>query len=213
MFQIFERINTGGRTLKAQEIRNCVYQGVCNDLLFELNKNDKWRFVLGIQKEDNRMFDLELILRFFAMSELIKRDEIKTKQINLAKYLNNYMGDKSKAAEYEIVKMKESFINMITACADTYGKNAFRNLKGDTDVFTTKLNPAIFDAISVATLFAIEKGVFDSKVDYTQRYIDLLRNNEFKDVTSHRTTNTDNIIRRISLAAEKIYGVKYERSV
>lgn len=33
MFQIFERINTGGRTLKAQEIRNCVYQGKCNDLL------------------------------------------------------------------------------------------------------------------------------------------------------------------------------------
>ena len=38
MFQIFERINTGGRTLKAQEIRNCIYQGRCNNLLIELNK-------------------------------------------------------------------------------------------------------------------------------------------------------------------------------
>ena len=33
MFQVFERINTGGRTLKAQEIRNCVYQGKYNNLL------------------------------------------------------------------------------------------------------------------------------------------------------------------------------------
>ena len=37
MFQIFERINTGGRTLKAQEIRNCIYQGRCNNLLIKIN--------------------------------------------------------------------------------------------------------------------------------------------------------------------------------
>ena len=65
MFQIFERINTGGRTLKAQEIRNCVYQGKCNDLLFELNKHNSWRTILGLDVEDSRMADLELILRYF----------------------------------------------------------------------------------------------------------------------------------------------------
>lgn len=31
MYQIFERINTSGRTLTAQEIRNCVYQGSFNN--------------------------------------------------------------------------------------------------------------------------------------------------------------------------------------
>jgi hypothetical protein len=39
MYQVFERINTGGRTLSPQEIRNCVYQGLFNSLLIELNKN------------------------------------------------------------------------------------------------------------------------------------------------------------------------------
>ena len=36
LYQIFERINTSGRTLFPQEIRNCVYQGKFNDMLFEL---------------------------------------------------------------------------------------------------------------------------------------------------------------------------------
>jgi hypothetical protein len=43
MYQVFERINTGGRTLLPQEIRNCVYQGSFNSLLIELNKDQKWR--------------------------------------------------------------------------------------------------------------------------------------------------------------------------
>ena len=33
LYQIFERINTSGKTLLPQEIRNCVYQGKLNDLL------------------------------------------------------------------------------------------------------------------------------------------------------------------------------------
>ena len=39
LYQVFERINTSGRTLTPQEIRNCVYQGTFNTLLFELNEN------------------------------------------------------------------------------------------------------------------------------------------------------------------------------
>lgn len=43
MYQIFERINTSGRSLKPQEIRNCVYHGDFNKLLLELNKYGNWR--------------------------------------------------------------------------------------------------------------------------------------------------------------------------
>ena len=92
MFQIFERINTGGRTLKAQEIRNCIYQGRCNNLLIELNKYKIWREILGTDKEDARMTDMELILRFLLMSELHNREERDRKQINLTRYLNRYNG-------------------------------------------------------------------------------------------------------------------------
>ena len=211
MFQIFERINTGGRTLKAQEIRNCVYQGKCNDLLFKLNKNQDWREILGTQDEDPRMADLELILRFFAMSELVNRPEVNNKQINLAKYLNGYMGDKTKVSNAEIAKMEEKFINMIKTCKNVFGGNAFKNLKSDFEGFTNKINPALFDAISVATAYVIERKVLDEKINYLERYVQLLKKEEFKELISRRTTNVSNIMARINMASLKIYGVEYEK--
>lgn len=36
-FRIFERLNTGGTPLTAQEIRNCIYQGQLAVLLQQLN--------------------------------------------------------------------------------------------------------------------------------------------------------------------------------
>lgn len=211
MFQIFERINTGGRTLKPQEIRNCVYQGKCNSLLFELNKIIEWREILGVASEDARMADLELILRFFAMYDLRNREESKLKQINLVKYLNKYMSDKSKAAEDELKKMRLQFTTMIEACKCAYGNDSFRKLKSDTDEFTNKINPAVYDALAVATAYVIQLGKFSKEEDYRSRYIILLKNSEFADASSNRTTNVENIIRRIQLVAENVYGVEYAK--
>lgn len=210
MFQIFERINTGGRTLKAQEIRNCVYQGKCNDLLFELNKHNSWRKILGLDVEDSRMADLELILRYFAMRDLHIRSEGELKQINLAKYLNQYMSDKTGSTEEDISDMKQDFIKMIDKVFELFGDKAFKNLKKESDNFASKINPAIFDAISVATSYAIKVGYNFMEEDYLEKYRNLLKNEEFRRVSSSRTTNIDNIKMRIQLAAKLLYGVSYE---
>lgn len=211
MFQIFERINTGGRTLKPQEIRNCVYQGKCNKLLFDLNKIEEWRELLGSKEEDARMADLELILRFFAMRELIYREENHLKQINLAKYLNKYMSDKTNVSDSDIQEMSDNFIIMIKKCKEIFGEVAFKNLKKNSNEYTNKINPAIFDAIAVSTLYADRKGVIDENVDYQKKHMELLQNEDFKTAASHRTTNTENIYKRINLASQIIYGVTYER--
>jgi len=65
--EVFSRLNTGGVALQGQEVRNCVYAGEFNKLLKQLNKNEDWRFIVGKTAEDNRMRDIELILRFLAL--------------------------------------------------------------------------------------------------------------------------------------------------
>jgi len=46
--EVFERLNTGGISLGAQEVRNALYQGKFNTLLFELVKNPIYREIWGL---------------------------------------------------------------------------------------------------------------------------------------------------------------------
>lgn len=208
MFQIFERINTGGQVLKPQEIRNCVYQGKCNDMLITLNKDENWRKVLDMSNEDARMSDMELILRYFAIKDLPKSSEIESKQIVLMKYLNKYMGEQTRASDEEIMDKIECFRNMIACIFKLYGKNAFR--KKNKDGFQKRINQVIYDAVAIATDNALRNQSIDYNVDYIVKYKKLLDNAEFKKLIQYRTTDIVNIKRRIQLASQELYGVRYE---
>ena len=93
LYQIFERINTSGKTLLPQEIRNCVYQGKLNSLLFELNKDITWRKLFGDMEEDSRMRDVEFILRYLFMRSVDFKNSDKA-AISLKLELNLFMKDK-----------------------------------------------------------------------------------------------------------------------
>lgn len=208
MYQIFERINTGGRTLKPQEIRNCVYHGDFNRLLFELNKDKTWRTVLDSENEDSRMADVELILRFFAFSDIISRNEINQNQIILSKFLNEYMGDFSTLSENEYIIKKNLFQDTIESLYESIGVNVFRNLnrKNNEIHWVKKVNPVIFDAICSATVY-VNKNSNKQYSTTLEKYIKLLENLEFRNAISNRTTNIENIKTRISKAADILYGV------
>ncbi len=69
VFEIFERLNTGGMALTLQEIRNCVISGSLNKFLEDLNNHVSWRTLLNKSSPDSRMKDIEMMLRFFALKE------------------------------------------------------------------------------------------------------------------------------------------------
>lgn len=204
LYQVFERINTSGRTLTPQEIRNCVYQGTFNTLLFELNENSTWRGLFGTESADTRMRDIEYILRFF----VLKVDEVRnsdSKQISLKKSLNDFMYTHKKAAPNVIRNFKEDFEKVILLIAEHIGNNAFHNLsrKG----YSKKFHPAIYDAIMIATFLACQTNVAFANVP-PEKHKELLEHPEFKNAISKRTTDLENIRKRIYLAGKILYGVE-----
>lgn len=200
MYQIFERINTGGRTLKPQEIRNCVYQGNFNELLFKLNSNDHWRNIIG--PEDSRMMDIELILRYYAIKDLYFSKEEK-QQINLIKFLNEYMGNHQNLINECYMSFYNDFNEVIELLDKEIGSKTFRNLKKNSDEFANKVSPSVFDAVMVATRKALDNK--KNIIDLYNKYIILCKNNEFLDATSQHTTNINNIMKRIDLAYQILY--------
>lgn len=208
MYQIFERINTGGKSLKPQEIRNCVYEGEFNSLIVKLNKDLTWRSILRQREEDPRMSDMELILRFFAISFIKNEEEINQKQINLVKYLNNFMG-RHRHLSNDMKQYEDVFNETMKFLSEKLGDLAFRTIKKD-GKSSNKIHPAIFDAVSAATVFVLNKNISLLDIDISNKYKILLENSEFLDAISARTTNISNIKKRIELASSVLYGVTYE---
>lgn len=210
MYQIFERINTGGRTLKPQEIRNCVYHGNFNKLLFELNKEEIWRRVLDAEQEDSRMADVELILRFFAFADIISRDEISQNQIILSKFLNDYMNEFRELNGSEYQNKKEIFINTINILYNSLSEKVFRTFKRKNQeiIWAKKVNPVIFDAVCSATVYVSQRHKDKLMLISLDKYEALLEDEDFKESTTNRTTNVEHIKTRISRAAMILYGVE-----
>jgi len=211
LFQIFERINTSGKVLKPQEIRNCVYQGQLNTLLFELNQDVNWRKLYGSDAEDSRMLDLEFILRFFALgSDDIRRRHGNKGQISLKMYLNNFMGEKEHNLQPFIANKRQEFLEVVNFLYKHIGVNTFRNISVDGH-YQSRFNPTIFDSISIATNYAIKRlGENISTLDLPSKHISLLNNETYKEYSASRTTNIEHINGRIKLASRILYGLNYE---
>lgn len=205
LFQIFERINTSGRSLLPQEIRNCVYQGKLNSLLFELNLNTKWRTLFGNDNEDQRMRDLEYILRFFALNTEFVFSNPKS-SITLKKYLNEFMGDKSNNAESQIELHRKEFTLCINSIYENIGENAFYNVQSnDLATIRKRFYPPIYDAVMIATSKAKAMGL-DLSTASEEKRINLLKDASFRKYISEGTMQTEHINRRINLALKYLYN-------
>ena len=84
---VFERLNTGGKRLSAQEIRNAIYAGHFNSLIVELSRDSTFTRIWSIppytnsdpseyyeepERQKNTLYktmgDCQLVLRFFALN-------------------------------------------------------------------------------------------------------------------------------------------------
>ena len=171
-------------------------------MLFELNENRIWRELFGTEDADSRMRDLEYILRFFTMKtgDILNTE---SKQISLKKELNDFMKAHKEDDPANIQRFKDEFDRTVQLVYDHIGKNAFRNYTHSK--FSKKFHPAIFDAIMVAVFLIHEKGISLDDVS-EEKHIALLENPDFKEATSKRTTDVENIRKRIFLAGKMLFG-------
>lgn len=210
LFQVFERINTSGRTLMPQEIRNCVAQGRLNSLLFELNENVQWRDIFGLEKPDSRMRDMEYILRFFALSSRKFKDDNR-ERISLRRFLDLYMKENQNPTDEQLEQFSLRFRDTIELIHNTFGTSVFHNVSPTTpDKLVEKFSPTIFDSILIATDYAIQHGGYVIPSDPEAARRDLLQDENYRFAITKETMTRENIITRISKVCDRLYGLGYE---
>ncbi|MCP4491225.1 MAG: DUF262 domain-containing protein [Gammaproteobacteria bacterium] len=185
VYEVFERINTGGSKLSPQEIRSCVNHGEFIDLLESLSNLDEWRRIF--RSTSVRLKDHELILRFFAFLE-----QLDNYSSPMKKFLDDNMARFRNPSEKQGQEMANIFGNTFRFVIEQIGEKAFR----PEGVF----NAAVFDSVAVETAKLLQsQGDIE---DYQRRYEALMADQDFLELSSRSTADAERVKSRFSKARE-----------
>lgn len=194
VYQIFERLNSGGRDLKPQEIRACIYYGEFNELLNELINEHFWRSIFG-KKPDQRLKEQELILRFFSL--FYDRDEYEKP---LKGFLNSFMAKHQNLKKVSKEEFTQTFNSTFEFIFRTIGNKPFR--------IKRNLNLGAFDAISIGVAERLKSGEIKNRAEFVEAYQNLVTEKKFISIVQGGTSDEKNVENRIKLAIEAFKDLK-----
>ena len=193
----FERLNTGGVELSKQEIRNCIYSGKFNQLLFKLARNhifaEAWN--IPIDEPDKlannnlykKMEDVSLILRFFALRH--------TKEFRkgIEGFLNLYMIKSLNFSDKDITKLENIFLETVNLAHQIYEKNLFKPFDAKLNTWKDKPYKAYYDAVMVGFSRHLENAnlLLERKSEILEKTKNLLKEDKRKLLTSPGRTKAD----------------------
>lgn len=192
LYYVFGRLNTGGRKLSPQEIRSAIYHGSLSDLLERLNQNPTWRKMFG--KENERLKDQELILRFLALRSG------QTYFRPMEEFLNQFAKKNQRASRAFLMEAAGHFNTTIDAAYGCIGQRAFRSARA--------VNAAIFDSVSVGLSRRLDRGPITDAKAAKAAHAALLRNPTFQVATGRATSDEASVNRRIDLATEAFQDIE-----
>jgi uncharacterized protein with ParB-like and HNH nuclease domain len=191
MYEIFNRLNTGGINLKPQEIRTSMYHSPFYDVLYKANSNPIWRHILDNEEPDLHMKDVEILLRGFAM--LIDGENYAP---SMVKFLNQF----SRKCRGQTTKQNEylaDFLNSFFEACEDLPDDAFLNKKN------RRFNVALYEAVFAAACDEAFKGKRLPKGELNALDLaELEEDTQFQSALIEGTTQTKNVKLRLSRAKE-----------
>jgi len=206
MFNIFKRVNTGGKPLTRQEIRHALHPGPARDFVNELAKSAEFRTATDESVSPKRMADRECVLRFVAFY----CQDLTFYNGNLDVFLGRAMGIiNSEMDESAKNDMRNAFFASMRLARELFGNNAFRkpaNRSGGRSV----INKPLFECLSVALAHvprSRHEKLIERKAVLNDNLVDLMEDRQFFDSISIGTQTTDQVRIRFTRTEQLINEV------
>jgi hypothetical protein len=217
---VFERLNTGGEKLNAQEIRNCIYASPFNDMLVEISRSnlftDAWNIPpkepdepqkVSKALEKNRLYsvmaDCEIVLRFFAL------EDMKYFKGGMKRALDDCMQRMKGLSKKECLARKNKYLRCLSIAVKTFGPALFRlpNKKGE---LIARHSVPLSDAIllGISSLKESEAITIQSSSAKVVERMKIMLNSEdsYKTLVGRANTKSS-IVDRIDLVAKMFKSV------
>jgi len=193
IYEVFNRLNTGGVNLEPQEIRTSMYHSRFYDMLYRLNGLPAWRKLLRSDVSDLHMKDIEIILRGFAM--LIDSENYAP---SMVKFLNQFSRKCKGHDDVQNEYLKGLFVSFLDACAEL-PEDAFLNKRNK------RFNIALYEAVFTATNHQAFKERRKIEGNVSAKQVAALESDiEFTKASLEGTTRTTNVEMRIGRAKQII---------
>lgn len=190
VFEVFNRLNSGGVNLKPQEIRTSLFHSKFYDMLYRINLLKEWRSLTPSEVPDLNMKDVEILLRGFAM--LADGHNYKP---SMTKFLNKFSHIAKLYPQENIDYLESLFMAFIKKVSAS-----------DPKIFCSKtgrFNISVYESIFVAICLPAfkHKNLNIHDIDITK--VDTLKDDSaFIDATQSETASAKNVAFRISKARE-----------
>ncbi|TRN17442.1 DUF262 domain-containing protein [Vibrio fluvialis] len=215
---VFDRINSGGEKLEPQERRNSNYNGALNKTCIELTNDENfcnlWDIptpevagnehdTLSPREQHNyyrKMYDVELVLRFFAYRQ---RRELQ-KGLTLETYLDRFLEKGNLIPDSSLKEISNIFSNTMKLTYELFGSTAFWMYRRRKDKWGwyQRATTAIYEPLTyvLSTLIEHEDSLLRNKELIQNDLIEFYTINY--DDFEGRNTNTSTLNKRDELFEE-----------
>ncbi len=184
IYHIFDRLNSKGRRLTAQEIRTAIAHGTFIDRLKLLNDYPNWRQIFG--RKSSRLKDQELITRFLAFYF-----DAADYERPMSEFLTKFCLKKQDADEEFLQTAEKLFKDTIDIVFNSIGPKAFRPV--------ASINAAVFDSMMIGIAHRNAARPITDFEKVKKAYFDLLTEPEFMSLYNQATADKQNVESRLQM--------------
>lgn len=196
-YDLFRRLNTGGKALNDQEIRNCLSRNNVQDTLYNMISSQEFRIATCNSIKDNRMAAQESALRFICFYNLYTNDSgLAGYDGNMSRTLDSCVEELNETPIEKLNKYVDLFKNSMKQAHNLFGDYAFRKVTPNyNSTRKNTINKSLMLAISI--LLAAHSGYCELTIgrNLTGELAILLENDrQFSDAISWSTTTKKSIL-------------------
>lgn len=199
-YDIFRRINTGGKSLNRQEIRNCLEKPRVRQFIKKLSHSDEFKTATRHSIRSTRMADDEMVLRFIAFylmdCRLGNQSDYKG---DMDTYLDKTVNLMTKLSDKEFDRIERDFNLAMNNAHTLFGDRAFRK--------SNFINKSLFLSLS-RLLYRIDpkKNIRSQHAVISKKLKDEIDNNAAYSQALSMATNDVRHVKMTYNIAKKLLG-------
>lgn len=199
IYDVFNRINTGGTQLNRQEIRNCILKGHATELLKDVADTSSFCNAIGYGINSQRMKDREAVLRCVAFAIL---DYSMDYEGSMDGFLEKAMRKMNQMSSSEIETLKNKVISVFDHTYHIFGNANFRIRTG---IARGRINIAVMETI-FNYFYNTNDDDTTSAQTYQIRYKELLKDEDYLGAVRSSTGLKKQVELRFNKSKEYLLG-------